>query len=62
MAEARPDDASKRYMDETKCLYGILESPLSSRDWLAGGMHTLADVGNYTFVRARPHGSRDRLE
>ncbi|KAL0949761.1 hypothetical protein HGRIS_009800 [Hohenbuehelia grisea] len=39
--------AIKRYLDETKRLYGVLEIRLKDRDWLAGpgkGKYSLADI------------------
>lgn len=54
MAGARSDYGIKRYMDETKRLYSVLESRLSHADWLAGDKYTLADMANFTWVRAGP--------
>jgi len=44
----------KRYTDETKRLYGVLESRLSKADWLAGDKYTIADIANYAWVRSGP--------
>ena len=44
----------KRYLDETKRLYGVLEIRLSKADWLAGDKYTIADIANYSWVRAGP--------
>ncbi|EXJ67472.1 glutathione S-transferase [Cladophialophora psammophila CBS 110553] len=44
----------KRYIDETKRLYGVLEIRLSKADWLAGDKYTIADMANYSWVRAGP--------
>lgn len=44
----------KRYLDETKRLYSVLEIRLSKADWLAGDKYTIADIANYTWVRAGP--------
>ncbi|KZT72651.1 glutathione S-transferase [Daedalea quercina L-15889] len=53
-----PEDlpyAKKRYIDETKRLYGVLEIRLSQgRDWLAGpgrGTYGLADINVFPWVR-----------
>lgn len=54
MAGARSDYGIKRYMDETKRLYGVLEIRLKDHDWLAGDKYTLADIANYSWVRAGP--------
>ena len=54
MASARSDYGIKRYMDETARLYGVLESRLAHADWLAGDKYTLADIANYSWVRAGP--------
>jgi len=44
----------KRYIDETKRLYGALEIRLSKADWLAGDKYTIADMANYSWTRAGP--------
>src|SRR5882757_5460488 len=44
----------KRYLDETKRLYGVLEIRLSKADWLVGDKYTIADIANYSWVRAGP--------
>lgn len=44
----------KRYIDETKRLYGVLEIRLSKADWLAGDKYTIADMANYSWTRAGP--------
>ncbi|KAK9239939.1 glutathione S-transferase [Lipomyces kononenkoae] len=54
MAKARSDYAIERYATETKRLYSVLESRLSSHDWLAGDKYTLADVANFTWVKSSP--------
>lgn len=54
MAGARSDYGIKRYIDETKRLYSVLESRLSHADWLAGDKYTLADMANFSWVRAGP--------
>jgi glutathione S-transferase len=54
MAGARSDYGIKRYLDETKRLYGVLESRLSKADWLAGDKYTIADIANYSWVRSGP--------
>ena len=52
MAGARSDYGIKRYMDETKRLFSVLESRLSHADWLAGDKYTLADIANFSWVRS----------
>lgn len=54
MAKVRSDYGIQRYTDETKRLYSVLESRLSKADWLAGDKYTLADIANYSWVRAGP--------
>jgi glutathione S-transferase len=39
--------AKKRYLDETKRLYGVLEIRLENREWLVGpakGKYSIADI------------------
>ncbi|KAI8978798.1 glutathione S-transferase C-terminal-like protein [Trametes punicea] len=51
-----PEDipfAKKRYLDETKRLYGVLNMRLEGRDWLAGsgqGTYSIADMNAVTWV------------
>jgi glutathione S-transferase len=54
MAGVRSDYGIKRYIDETKRLYSVLEQRLSKADWLAGDKYTIADIANYSWVRAGP--------
>jgi glutathione S-transferase len=54
MAKVRSDYGIQRYMDETKRLYGVLESRLSKADWLAGDKYSIADIANYSWVRSGP--------
>ena len=54
MAGARSDYGIKRYMDETKRLFSVLEIRLSKADWLAGDKYTIADIANYSWVRSGP--------
>jgi glutathione S-transferase len=44
----------KRYIDETKRHYDVLESRLSKADWLAGDKYTIADIASFSFVQAAP--------
>jgi len=44
----------KRYLDETKRLYSVLEIRLSQADWLVGDKYTIADMANFAWVRAGP--------
>ncbi|KAL1923866.1 uncharacterized protein VTP21DRAFT_6901 [Calcarisporiella thermophila] len=43
----------KRYQNETRRLYEVIEKQLSQgREWLAGGQYSLADIANFTWVRS----------
>lgn len=44
----------KRYMDETRRLYDVLEARLAVSEWLAGAKYTLADIASYTWIRIAP--------
>jgi glutathione S-transferase len=54
-AKSAPVDipyAKKRYLDETKRLYGVLEIRLENREWLVGpskGMYSIADINALTW-------------
>lgn len=54
MAGAYSEYGIKRYTDETKRLFDVLESRLSKADWLAGDKYTIADIASYSWVRAAP--------
>lgn len=54
MAGVYSEYGIKRYMDETKRLFDVLESRLKDADWLAGDKYTLADIASYSWVRAAP--------
>ncbi|CAM0135701.1 unnamed protein product [Umbelopsis sp. WA50703] len=43
--------AQKRYLDETKRLYGVLEIALEGNDYLANNQYSLADIANYSWVK-----------
>ncbi|OGM47812.1 hypothetical protein ABOM_003349 [Aspergillus bombycis] len=54
VANVRSDHAIKRFMDETKRLYSVLESRLKESPYLAGAKYTIADIASYTWVRRGP--------
>ncbi|KAJ5501400.1 hypothetical protein LT330_001044 [Penicillium expansum] len=54
VASVRSNYAIKRYIDETKRLYSVLESRLKESTYLAGSKYTIADIINYTWVRRGP--------
>src|SRR5256884_35134 len=41
----------KRYTEETKRLYTVLNGALEGKDYLVGNTYTLADAINYSWVR-----------
>lgn len=51
MAGAKSEYGQKRYLDETKRLYSVLESQLSKTDYLVGNKYTIADIANFSWVR-----------
>lgn len=45
------DYGIKRYTNETKRLYGVIEKALSDgRQWLAAGEYTIADIANFSWM------------
>ncbi|KAJ5211638.1 uncharacterized protein N7498_003284 [Penicillium cinerascens] len=54
-AGARSEYGIKRYIDETKRLYSVLESRLKASPYLAGSKYTIADIANYSWVRSGPN-------
>ncbi|CAI7633930.1 unnamed protein product [Penicillium pancosmium] len=54
VAGVRSDYGIKRYIDETKRLYSVLESRLKESPYLAGSKYTIADIANYTWVHRGP--------
>ncbi|KAH9949877.1 putative theta class glutathione s-transferase [Amylocystis lapponica] len=63
-----PEDipyAKKRYQDETKRLYGVLEIRLAERDWLAGpgrGTYSIADMNVFPWVSVHPYCGIESLD
>lgn len=53
-AGVRSDYGIKRYIDETKRLYSVLESRLQESPYLAGSKYTIADIANFSWVRGAP--------
>ena len=53
LAKERIPYPTQRYVGETERLYGILDSQLSSRDYLVGpgrGRYSIADIANFSWV------------
>jgi len=46
--DKRPRD---RYVAETRRLLGVLNQQLADREWLLGGMYTIADIATFPWVR-----------
>jgi glutathione S-transferase len=44
----------KRYIDETKRLFSVLETRLQESPYLAGPKYTIADIASYSWVRSAP--------
>ncbi len=42
--------AKKRYLDETRRLYGVLNGRLSETEFLAGACYTIADIATYPWI------------
>jgi len=56
-APEKIDYGTKRYKNETKRLYSVLEARLQDRDYLAGkgrGKYSIADITTFTWVRWAP--------
>ncbi|KAJ5550939.1 hypothetical protein N7535_001123 [Penicillium sp. DV-2018c] len=53
-ASTRSDYGIKRYIDETKRLYSVLDSRLKESPYLAGPKYTIADIANYCWVQIGP--------
>ncbi|CAO3670919.1 unnamed protein product [Umbelopsis ramanniana] len=47
--------AQKRYLDETKRLYGVLEIALDGQEYLANNQYSIADIANYCWVKCAPY-------
>ncbi|KAG1745817.1 glutathione S-transferase [Suillus paluster] len=57
--------AKKRYFDETKRLYGVMEIRLQDRDYLAGpgrGMYSAADINVFPWIRAHSWASIESID
>lgn len=53
LAKERIPYPTQRYVGETERLYGILDSHLSSRDYIVGpgaGKYSIADIANFSWV------------
>ena len=44
----------KRYVDETRRLFEVLDAHLAGRNWLAADQYTIADMATYPWARAYP--------
>jgi glutathione S-transferase len=53
-ATTRSDYGIKRYIDETRRLYGVLDSRLGESAYLAGSKYTIADIANFSWVQIGP--------
>eukprot|EP01023_Acetabularia_acetabulum_P004151 TRINITY_DN1173_c0_g2_i2.p1 TRINITY_DN1173_c0_g2~~TRINITY_DN1173_c0_g2_i2.p1 ORF type:complete len:298 (+),score=36.09 TRINITY_DN1173_c0_g2_i2:2-895(+) len=52
----------KRYVNETKRLYGVLENRLQSHPYLAGDQYSIADISCFTWVVSAPWATIDLNE
>ncbi|KAJ5384583.1 hypothetical protein N7517_002494 [Penicillium concentricum] len=50
-ANTRSDYAIRRFVNETKRLYSVLESRLKESPYLAGEKYTIADIASFAWVR-----------
>ena len=50
LAKERIPYPTQRYVGETERLYGILDSRLSTRDYLVGSKYSIADIANFSWV------------
>ncbi|KAF9886868.1 hypothetical protein FE257_010991 [Aspergillus nanangensis] len=50
-APVRSDWAIKRFKDETKRLYSVLDARLQESPYLAGDKYTIADIASFAWVR-----------
>ncbi|KAH6911131.1 glutathione S-transferase [Coprinopsis sp. MPI-PUGE-AT-0042] len=63
-----PEDipyGKKRYLDETKRLYGVLDIRLKDREYLAGtgkGKYSLADIKTFPWIKIHAHASIPTLD
>ncbi|KAJ0426834.1 glutathione S-transferase [Aspergillus carlsbadensis] len=53
-ASTRSDYAIRRYINETKRLYGVLDARLRESAYLAGSKYTIADIANFAWVQIGP--------
>ncbi|KAL4994618.1 glutathione S-transferase [Aspergillus recurvatus] len=53
-ASSRSDYGIKRYIDEARRLYSVLDSRLNESPFLAGSKYTIADIANYSWVQVGP--------
>lgn len=51
-ANIRSDYAAKRYLEETRRLYGVLNDRLKESKYLAGDKYTIADIASWGWVKA----------
>ena len=53
LADGRPERieyATRRYLDETKRLFSVLDSRLEGRDYVAADQYSIADIASYAWV------------
>jgi len=68
IAHAAPEEipyAKKRYLDETKRLYGVVETRLANRKYLAGpgeGTYSIADIKAAPWIHTHMYAGIESLD
>ncbi|MBN08252.1 MAG: hypothetical protein CMM45_10515 [Rhodospirillaceae bacterium] len=48
--EGKNAEASERYLNECKRIYGVMNKRLADRDWFVGGAYSIVDIAIFPWI------------